>query len=178
MDFAIIFAMPLLLVGFGTFIIWLRRLDLAGDVGLRAPSLLPAVAWLIGFVLLAVAAEFASHSLGLSDPGGSWRGKYDGGALALRIIAVALVYPIAEEYFFRGALLGLVRRKFGDIPGILASSLLFAAAHLQYDWRGMAFILADALFFAICRVRTGSLPLVMLFHVLGNSFAVWQRLYG
>ena len=112
------------------------------------------------------------------DPGGVWRGKYDTANLLIRIAAIGLIYPVAEEYFFRGAILGMISKKFNDAAGIIVSALLFGLVHIQYDWRGMALIVVDALFFAICRTRTGSLYLTMLLHILGNSYAIWERLYG
>ena len=178
MDIAVIFLMPVLLVGFGLLIVKLRRLSWAGDVGIRLPEPRTGLLWLFAFLVLAIGAELVSKWFALEDPGGSWRGKYDAANLAIRLLAIPLVYPLAEEFFFRGAFLGLLRRKFGDLVAILGSSALFAVAHMQYDWRGMLFVLVDALFFAICRVRTGSLLLVMLMHVLGNSYAAWERLYG
>ncbi len=178
MDIAIIFLMPVLMVGFGLMIVWLRGLSWAEDVGMRLPEPRAGILWLLAFLILAIAMELVGNFYSLDDPGGSWRGKYDAANLAIRLLAIPLVYPIAEEFFFRGAFLGLLRRKFGDLVAVLGSSMLFAAAHLQYDWRGMLFVLADGLFFAICRVRTGSLLLVMLMHVWGNSYAAWERLYG
>ena len=178
MDIAIIFMMPVVMIGLGLLIIRLRRLAWVEDVGMRLPEPRAGLMWLFAFVVLAIAMELVGKYFTLDDPGGSWRGKYDAANLAIRLVAIPLVYPIAEEFFFRGAFLGMLRRKFGDVVAVLGSSLLFAAAHLQYDWRGMIFVLADGLFFAICRVRTGSLLLVMLMHVLGNSYAAWERLYG
>jgi hypothetical protein len=116
--------------------------------------------------------------LGDGEHVGGWRGKYDALNLAIRILAVGLIYPVAEEFFFRGALLGLVRRRFGDIVGIAVPAILFALVHIQYDWRGMAFILLDGLIFGIARVRTGCLYVAMLLHVIGNGYAVWERVLG
>ena len=178
MDIAIIFLTPVMMVGLGLLIVRLRRLSWVEDVGMRLPEPRTGLLWLLAFLVLAIAMELVGNWFALDDPGGSWRGKYDAFNLAIRLLAIPLVYPLAEEFFFRGAFLGVLRRKFGDVVAILGSSLLFAVAHLQYDWRGMVFVLVDGLFFAICRVRTGSLLLVMLMHVLGNSYAAWERLYG
>lgn len=178
MDVAIIFATPLVLAVLGAVIARLRRLSWRDDLGFRPPSAKSALLWLGAFLVLGVAAEFASRAMGVDDPGGEWRGKYDAVQLAIRIAAIGLVYPVAEEFFFRGALLGMIRRRFGDLAGILGSAAVFALAHVQYDWRSMALIFVDALFFAVCRLRGGSLYLVMFLHILGNSYAIWQRLYG
>ena len=178
MNTAIIFATPVLLVGFGLLIKWLRSLSWREDIGFAWPRPGEAILWAIGFLVLALAAELVGGLAGGEDSGGSWRGKYDSADLAIRIVAVALIYPVAEEFFYRGALLGAVNRRFGPALAVAASSLIFALSHAQYDWRGMAFVLVDGLFFAFCRLRTGSLFLVMLFHIAGNSYAVWERIYG
>ena len=178
MDIAIIFATPVLLLSFGLLLTRLRRLSPVEDLGFRLPAPQAALLWLFGFLLLALAQEWISRAAGMESSAGSWKGKYDAFDLAIRIVAVALVYPVAEEFFFRGALLGTFRQRFGTAGAVIGSSAIFALVHVQYDWRGMTFIAADALFFALCRVRAGSLYLVMLMHVLGNSYAVWERTLG
>lgn len=178
MDIAIIFVTPVFLALLGLAIARFRRLSWRDDVGFKRPKVREALMWGVGFLAIAVAGELVANAADLDDPGGSWRGKYDAVNLAIRIAAIGLIYPVAEEFFFRGAMLGAITQRFGAVAGVLVSSAAFAAIHLQYDWRGMTFILADALFFAICRVRTGSLYLVMLLHSLGNSYAVWERLFN
>ncbi len=176
MDILIIFVTPVALVLFGFVIIRFRRLDWRGDVGFQLPSAPQAVIWLLAFLALAVASEMAGGALGVESNAGSWHGKYDALNLAIRIAAIGLIYPLAEEFFFRGALLGMASRKLGAAGGVLISALAFAAVHLQYDWRSMALIFVDALFYAICRTRTGSIYLVMAMHMLGNGYAIWERL--
>jgi membrane protease YdiL (CAAX protease family) len=93
-------------------------------------------------------------------------------------VFAAFLYPVAEEFFFRGFLLGLITRKAGALAGIVATAVLFTALHgLQGPWIGGLQILADGLFFGFVRLRSGSLLLPMGFHVVGNSIAVLQRLY-
>lgn len=178
MDIAIIFVTPVFLALLGLAIAKFRRLSWRDDIGLKMPNGREALVWGLGFIAIAVAGELVADAAQLDDPGGSWRGKYDAVNLVIRIAAIALIYPVAEEFFFRGVMLGAITKRFGAAAGVIASSAAFAAIHLQYDWRGMMFVLVDALFFAVCRIRTGSLYLVMLLHSLGNSYAVWERIYG
>lgn len=178
MDIAIIFVTPVVLILFGLLLIRLRRLSLVEDVGFRLPAPGNALLWLLGFLLLALAQEIISRAAGMESSAGSWKGKYDALNLAIRVVAVALVYPAAEEFFFRGALLGAFKQRFGAAVAVIGSTAIFALVHIQYDWRGMLFVATDALLFALCRVRTGSLYLVIAMHVLGNSYAVWERAAG
>jgi len=42
----------------------------------------------------------------------------------------------------------------------------------------MTLILADGLFFGLARHRTGSVVVPIVLHGVGNSYAVYQRLFG
>ncbi|GJI92276.1 hypothetical protein RugamoR1_54390 [Rugamonas sp. R1(2021)] len=167
---------PVALIGFTA--LGARRMHLRADadLGLQPPAARPALLWLLGFAALSVLMEYAGPLLGVPDETGAWRGKYDGAALLARIAFIAAIYPVAEELFFRGLVFGRVRRARGPSAAIAVSALVFALLHFQYDWRGMLLIGIDALFYGVCRWRTGSLYPTMLMHIAGNSFAVWQRL--
>jgi membrane protease YdiL (CAAX protease family) len=167
---------PVALIGFTALGAHRMRLRADADLGLQAPAPGPALLWLLGFAALSVLVEFAGPLLGTPDEAGAWRGKYAGAALLSRIAFIALLYPIAEELFFRGLVFGRVARSHGPYAAIAVSALVFALIHLQYDWRGMLLIGVDALFYGVCRWRTGSVYLTMLMHIAGNSYAVWQRL--
>lgn len=54
-----------------------------------------------------------------------------GGDIALVVLGVVVGAPIFEELFFRGLTLRAFERKWGAVVGVLASSALFAAVHLQ-----------------------------------------------
>jgi membrane protease YdiL (CAAX protease family) len=153
-----------------------NRLDPRTDLGLQLPSVRHAVIFSAVFVALMAAHESLYLLLGLSQHS-DWR-RYAPAVLAVRVVFAAFLYPVAEEFFFRGFLLGLITRKAGALAGIVATAVLFTALHgLQGPWIGGLQILADGLFFGFVRLRSGSLLLPMGFHVVGNSIAVLQRLY-
>ena len=54
-----------------------------------------------------------------------------GSDIALVILGVVVGAPIFEELFFRGLALRAFERKWGAVLGVLISSALFAAVHLQ-----------------------------------------------
>jgi membrane protease YdiL (CAAX protease family) len=172
MDYMKMAATPLLLVAVGLLIIRFRRLSWRDDVGLATPRAIDVILWVAIFLAVAAVAEMFAQG----DPAGSWRGRYSESELVIRLLAVALVYPIVEEFFFRGVFLGVVRRRFGAVAAVVLPGIMFALIHVQYDWRGMAFVAIDGLIFGIARVRTGSVYVSMLLHVIGNSWAVWERL--
>ena len=157
---------------------WRNRLDPRTDLGLQRPAARDAVLFTIGFLLLMVLHELLYRFAGMAGQENDWR-KYAAGALALRVLFVALVYPVAEEFFFRGFLLGLLTKKAGVAVGIVGTALAFTALHgfAAESWIGPLLLFADGAYFAIARLRSGSLLLPVAYHVLGNAVAIVQRLY-
>jgi membrane protease YdiL (CAAX protease family) len=152
------------------------RLHPRTGLGVQLPSARHALIFSAVFVALMAIHESLYHRLGLEQHS-DWR-KYDPVARTVRVVFAAFIYPIAEEFFFRGFLLGLITRKAGPVIGIAATAVFFTALHgLQGPWIGGLQILADGLFFGFVRLRSGSLLLPAAFHIVGNSIAVLQRLY-
>ena len=178
MSIAVIFLNPLLFVAIGFAVIWFRKLSLAEEVGFQRFALKDLLIWGAAFLVLAIAQEVIGAVAELDSPRGEWRSKYDATNLAVRVVAVGLLYPIAEEFLFRGVILGPFRRKVGPAAAVVLSAIAFAAVHIQYDLIGMGFVLADGLLFGAARVLGRSVYLPMIFHVCGNSYAVWERIYG
>ncbi len=85
-------------------------------------------------------------------------------------IGTVLAAPIAEEILFRGILLHRWTEKWGFQKAFIISSLLFGALHFQnaLSITFFAFILG------IVYVRTGSLILSILCHMVYNSFSYMQ----
>ena len=147
------------------------------DLGLRRPKARDAIIYTAVFVLLMAVFEYLYWRLSGDATPSDWRARYSGAALVLRVVFAAAIYPIAEELFFRGFLLGLIRKKAGVFIAVLVTSLAFTALHsLGGSWLGVLQIFTDGAFFATVRLRSGSLYLPMAFHVIGNSLAMWQRL--
>ena len=155
---------------------WRNGLDWRTDIGLQRPTVRHAVIFTAVFAAVMAAHEVLYQLAGMQ--GDNWR-KYTPGALVLRVLFVALIYPFAEELFFRGFLLGLITRKAGALAGIVATAVFFTALHgLRTDsWMGPVLLFIDGAYFAFVRLRSGSLLLPVAFHVAANSLAVLQRLY-
>ncbi|MBI2944868.1 MAG: CPBP family intramembrane metalloprotease [Candidatus Wallbacteria bacterium] len=111
---------------------------------------------------LSMAALFAA-----AQPGGAWSGVPGAGlgALALaRMLLASAAGPIAEECFFRGVVQRALRGALGRPGSVLATAVLFAAAHggppsgtlavlglllgVLYEWKGSVYapILAHVAF--------------------------------
>lgn len=94
-------------------------------------------------------------------------------------LLLALVYPVAEEIIFRGAL----QEWLGDhLPSALGplslanlgTSIVFAALHFIYHpplWAASVFV--PSLLFGYFKDRTGSLQAPILLHIFYNTGYFW-----
>jgi membrane protease YdiL (CAAX protease family) len=85
-------------------------------------------------------------------------------------ITGAVIAPFVEEIFFRGFLLQGFRMKYGGVTGILLSSFIFAAAHLDPVAFIPTFVLGCVL--AYMYHRSNSLWPGIIFHAAINSFSL------
>lgn len=95
----------------------------------------------------------------------------------LLFVIVAVGTPIAEEVFFRGLVLGAARKSWGLVPGVLFSSLMFGAIHIQAGLASWAFVgLVTGTYgvvFALMRVWSqGRLAGSIVAHMTVNGVAV------
>lgn len=86
------------------------------------------------------------------------------GMLALLVIFIG---PVFEEIVFRGWLFGGLRKKWGDYPALLASSLLFAIIH--GDGPGLPVLFALGMIFGLLYKKSGSLYPSILVHSFWNA---------
>jgi hypothetical protein len=99
------------------------------------------------------------------------------GWLPLMWFATVIVAPAGEEIMFRGYLFrGWVRSRRGAWIGIPLISLLWMGLHVQYDWTGMAEILAAGLYLGWMRWRSGSTLLTFVLHALFNLEGMFETM--
>lgn len=90
-----------------------------------------------------------------------------GGLVQLALLAV-VVAPLAEEWFFRGLLLGAIRRASGlNWPAIVASGVAFGLIHHSQP-QDIVPLATMGVFLGVLRVRYGSLSLCAMVHALFN----------
>jgi uncharacterized protein len=85
------------------------------------------------------------------------------------LLAVTLA-PIAEEFFFRFFLYGVMKRYFGYGVALVINALLFAAVHAHLPSLAPLFILGIC--FTIAYEWTGSILVSMTMHALFNALAL------
>ncbi|MEY2559341.1 MAG: protease family protein [Verrucomicrobiota bacterium] len=88
----------------------------------------------------------------------------------LIILLAVTVAPIAEEFFFRFFLYGVMKRYFGYGVGLVVNALLFAAVHAHLPSFAPLFILGIC--FTIAYEWTGSILVSMTMHALFNALAL------
>lgn len=103
----------------------------------------------------------------------------------LLVFAMVIVAPIYEELIFRGLLWSAITEQFtsppdteyrGAIVASLVTSFIFAVIHLQYGIYEISTIVVLALIFCYARIKSGSLILPMILHIVNNGAAMWQYL--
>lgn len=100
-----------------------------------------------------------------------------GPLLALIFVCLVILPPLVEELLTRGFLYSGLRKKLNMLGAGLITSLLFAAAHLQFgSGKPLLWVAGIDTFILSCvlvylREKTGSLWAPMLLHGLKNSIA-------
>jgi len=133
---------------------------------------IPVVVIIINWILVII---YGVVFLGLfgepsvyTDLGTTWESGWID--VALLVIAVAIVTPIAEELMFRGYVLDSIRRIHGDWPAIIGSAILFGLVHINPFLVGQAFI--GGVIYGWIRIRTGSLLPSIACHMMWNIMAL------
>ncbi len=94
----------------------------------------------------------------------------------LYLPSFVVIAPVVEEFFFRGYALGGFAQRGHVNQGVIFTSLLFAAIHLNpFTFPALA---AAGLVLAAVYLRTGSLVAPIVGHATNNFIAVTLALYG
>ena len=104
--------------------------------------------------------------------------------LALGLLTVAVLAPLTEEVYFRGIVLGWVRRHWGMAWAVGLSSLVFGVMHLKWLTQGgtggmvaTMELVAMGLLLALVAVRTGSLWASVVTHGVNNLCAALAAVF-
>ncbi len=121
---------------------------------------------LVNFALIQIVGEFENPQVD-AITGGQPFGST--GLIALLVLVAGLV-PLSEELFFRGMLYGTLRERWGILPAVLISALLFALAHFLPVLMPALFVMG--LILALLREYTGSVVPGILLHAMQNGIAL------
>ena len=153
----------------------------------RRSALIGAVAGL-GGVFASAAIEYISDHYLHTDLGKDGLAiavlPHRADQLALGLFTVAILAPLTEEVYFRGIVMGWLRRHWGMAWAVGLSSLLFAFLHLKWmtpGGLGGAVITAElvgmGLLLAVVAARTGSLWASFITHGVNNLCAALAAVF-
>jgi membrane protease YdiL (CAAX protease family) len=161
--------------------VWLairiKKASFVDYLALRWPSWKQLLFGAVGLVLIVVAWETMSRSLGREATPGFMtdllKSGRDKGAAFFLLFAFSVAAPMSEEVLARGFLYRGWSASFLRVPGaIILSSLLWTVVHLQYDLYFLAEVFSIGLWFGYMRYRSSSLWLTIVLHALNNLTAV------
>lgn len=146
--------------------------------------LVPPASWYVvaGVVALAVLIPvvdaiswFAGRAVTPQFVLGLYSSARDSGALLLLALALVVAAPVVEETIFRGFLLpGFAASPLGEWGALLATSLLWALLHAQYQPFYLAQIVVLGVLFGWLRLRSGSTLLTIGLHAVVNLVSLLQ----
>jgi membrane protease YdiL (CAAX protease family) len=149
-----------------------RRFSWRDDLRLVAAPASQWVLWLAIWVAWMLASDSVWH----------WRGPWDFAPwaklsiliIALRVIAVGILGPAAEELLFRGLLYyRLSRTRLKAIGTIVVLAVAWAALHTAYTREEIALLAFNGVLLGFARYRSGSVAVPIGMHVIWNLYAIW-----
>ncbi|QQR73474.1 MAG: CPBP family intramembrane metalloprotease [Holophagales bacterium] len=168
-------AVPAAAIAIALVVSRLRGISWRENLGFRIPSARATLGWLAIWAGWIAAGELLIRALDL-DQAKAWP-EYPPLVVGLRILAIGLVGPVAEELVMRGLVLDRLRRTaLGAAGAIGVVAVFWALLHWSYGPGTLALIAADGILLGIARHRTGSLWVPIGMHVLGNLFSIGQSL--
>lgn len=141
------------------------------ELGFVRPQVGPSILFICVYLAWMLASDALIH----------WRGPWDWrpwieaplAASSMRVLAVCLLGPIAEELVFRGWFYDLLRKRVRTPPTIFITAVGWAALHSSYSWAVILVIVVDGLLLGIARWRTRSVYVPIGMHALYNLYAIW-----
>jgi membrane protease YdiL (CAAX protease family) len=162
-------------VGLIVFFAWLRRKQytLRDYLGLRKPRGAAVAGWLGACLALVAATDGITYLLGRPIVPEFMETTYRTSLFPpLLFLAIVAIYPLFEEFLFRGFLFeGIRRSRLGAAGAILISTVAWALGHTQYDWYGVLVICVGGILLGAARLRTNCLWICILMHATSNLIA-------
>lgn len=163
--------LPLLGIVFILFAARRKKLSFQNDIGLRAPVVSATVLFSVVWIALVATGELFDASAPKA-----WK-DYPAQIVVLRIVAIGVLGPIAEELAFRGLMLSVLSRtRLGIFGAVVAVATLWAMVHIQYEPATLALLFIDGVVLGFARHFTRSLYVPIAMHIGANLFSIAQSL--
>lgn len=164
--------LPLVVIG-AVFVAARRRhLTPHADLALARPPVGQTVLWI---VIYATWMLITNRIVG-------WRGPWDFTPWmrdpllvdVLRVLAVGILGPVAEELLFRGLFYRLlVPTRLGVAGTIVVLAIVWSVLHYTYSPVVIGILLVDGLLLGTARYTTASMYVPIAMHIVWNLYAVW-----
>jgi membrane protease YdiL (CAAX protease family) len=152
-----------------------RNMSFTADLGFARPRLVPALAFFVSWLVLIAAEEWGAASIDGASPK-PWA-DHSTAIVLLRILAIGVLGPIAEELAFRGLLLSWLRNtRLGVWGAIAVCAAVWSAIHVQYTPALLLLIFVDGLVLGAARHVCRSIWVPIVMHIAGNLFSIGQSL--
>ncbi|HEX2860658.1 MAG TPA: CPBP family intramembrane glutamic endopeptidase [Lacunisphaera sp.] len=92
------------------------------------------------------------------------------GLLAVKAL---LIYPLLEEFFYRGLVQQMCRRYLPTVAAVAVPNAIFAFTHIGSGWINVVFALLVGLFFSWLVIRSNSLLPSMVCHAAINAIVLF-----
>lgn len=148
-----------------------RGMSYRDDLGFQAPPVGPALLWIAVWLVWMLGTNL------LMD----WRGPWNFApwramplsTAVMRVVAVGLLGPAAEEILFRGFLLHRLRTMLDVRRAVVITAVAWAALHLDYSLAIIVMLVGSGLLLGAARVHTRSVWVPVVMHMIWNLFAIW-----
>jgi len=147
------------------------------DLGLAWPKASTLFLWLAVWIVWMAVSEVAINALGM-EQAKHWP-DYSPLIVSLRIVAIGILGPAAEELLARGILFAVLSRKRpGPLGAIVICAAGWAVAHYRYGWKTVALIFLDGILLGTARQHSRSVFVPILMHIIANLFSIYQSLHA
>lgn len=141
-------------------------------LGLGLPKPMAFLKWFLVFAAIMLGFELLAQNIPAFET--DFMEKVIGSTTnwPLLILGVVILGPLFEELLLRGLLFGSLRHIADEHISIAVSAGVFALMHLQYSLPVMLLILPMGVALGYARVRSGSIWVPVLIHMLNNGASV------
>jgi membrane protease YdiL (CAAX protease family) len=150
-----------------------HHISLKQDLKIRRPAFNQLVLWLAVYIIWMLTTNYFMD----------WRGPWDFSpwqqqplyVSIMRVLAVGILGPIAEELIFRGLIFYRLNKLNLTNKWILMAliAVFWAAIHIDYSWQVRAVIFVDGILLGVAMLKSNSLVTPILMHVAWNLYAIW-----
>jgi len=157
-------------------IIRLRRLPLIENLGLKVPDGREFLKWLLWYIPIVIIGEIIYFSTEGYKNANVW--DFAPLVMVVKALTIGIVGPMVEELIYRGLMFQrIAETRIGSIGALIATAIIFTAAHYRYDLSSILWVLVLGLYWGWVRYKTGSAIPTIVMHIIVNIIAVSEFIW-